>query len=60
MTGILAIDAMFPIGRGQRELILGDEGTGKTALALDVMLRQRDTSVVSLPLSRRAIGSVDV
>lgn len=48
MTGILAIDAMFPIGRGQRELILGDEGTGKTALALDVMLRQRDTSVVSV------------
>lgn len=46
LTGILAIDAMFPIGRGQRELVLGDEGTGKTAIALDVMLRQRSTEVV--------------
>lgn len=47
-TGLLAIDAMFAIGRGQRELILGDEGTGKTSLALDVMVRQRDTGVVGV------------
>ena len=47
-TGVLAIDAMFPIGRGQRELIVGDEGTGKTSLALDVLLRQAETDVVSV------------
>jgi F-type H+-transporting ATPase subunit alpha len=46
LSGVLAIDAMFPIGRGQRELILGEEGTGKTALALDVMLRQARTDVL--------------
>ncbi len=45
-TGILAVDSMFPIGRGQRELILGDEGTGKTAIAMDAMLRQRSSGVV--------------
>ncbi|MCB9676105.1 MAG: F0F1 ATP synthase subunit alpha [Alphaproteobacteria bacterium] len=45
-TGVLAIDAMFPVGRGQRELILGDEGTGKTSLALTAMLRQRETDVI--------------
>src|SRR5690606_17238307 len=38
MTGIVAIDAMFPIGRGQRELIIGDRQTGKTALLLDTMI----------------------
>jgi len=47
-TGALAVDAMFPIGRGQRELILGDEGTGKTALAVDALLRQRDTGVICI------------
>jgi F-type H+-transporting ATPase subunit alpha len=47
-TGVLAIDAMFPIGRGQRELVIGDEGTGKTALALDILLRQKDTDVVAV------------
>ncbi len=47
-TGTLAIDAMLPIGRGQRELIVGDEGTGKTTLARDAMLRQRNTDVVSV------------
>ena len=47
-TGTLAIDAMFPIGRGQRELILGDEGTGKTALAVDALLRQRNTDVIGV------------
>ncbi|RMH01792.1 MAG: F0F1 ATP synthase subunit alpha [Chloroflexi bacterium] len=40
-TGIMAIDAMFPIGRGQRELIIGDRQTGKTALALDTILNQK-------------------
>ena len=40
-TGLLSIDAMFPIGRGQRELIIGDRQTGKTAIALDAMLNQK-------------------
>jgi F-type H+-transporting ATPase subunit alpha len=44
-TGIKAIDAMIPIGRGQRELILGDRGTGKTAIAIDAIINQRDTGV---------------
>lgn len=47
-TGVLAIDAMFPIGRGQRELLLGDQGTGKTSLALDILLRQTSTGVVGI------------
>ena len=45
-TGIKAIDALIPIGRGQRELIVGDRQTGKTAIALDAILNQRDTGVV--------------
>ncbi len=44
-TGIKAVDAMTPIGRGQRELIIGDRKTGKTAVALDAILNQRDTGV---------------
>jgi len=44
-TGIKSIDAMIPIGRGQRELILGDRGTGKTAIAVDAIINQRDTDV---------------
>src|SRR5579862_4324207 len=44
-TGIKAIDAMTPIGRGQRELIIGDRKTGKTTLAVDTILNQRDTGV---------------
>jgi F-type H+-transporting ATPase subunit alpha len=44
-TGIKAIDAMIPIGRGQRELILGDRGTGKTAVAIDTIINQRDKDV---------------
>ncbi|MCA9608980.1 MAG: F0F1 ATP synthase subunit alpha, partial [Myxococcales bacterium] len=48
LTGVLAIDAMLPIGRGQRELILGDEGTGKTSLAVDALIRQADTGVVTV------------
>lgn len=47
-TGILALDAMFPMGLGQRELVLGDEGTGKTSLALDALLRQRNTGVIGV------------
>lgn len=45
-TGTLAVDALFPLGRGQRELIIGDRGTGKTALAVDALLAQRDTELV--------------
>jgi F-type H+/Na+-transporting ATPase subunit alpha len=45
-TGILAIDAMIPIGRGQRELIIGDRQTGKTALAVDTIINQRGQNVV--------------
>jgi len=50
MTGIVSIDAMFPIGRGQRELIIGDRQTGKTALAIDTMINQakQDTGVVNV------------
>ncbi len=44
-TGLLSIDAMFPIGRGQRELIIGDRQTGKTAIALDAMLNQKGKNV---------------
>jgi len=44
-TGIKAIDAMIPIGRGQRELIIGDRGTGKSVVALDAIINQRDTDV---------------
>ncbi|WP_061230312.1 F0F1 ATP synthase subunit alpha [Leptospira interrogans] len=45
-TGIKAIDAMIPIGRGQRELIIGDRGTGKTSIALDTILNQKGTGVI--------------
>lgn len=50
MTGIMAIDAMFPIGRGQRELIIGDRQTGKTAIAIDTMINQakQNTGVVNV------------
>ncbi len=44
-TGIKAIDSMIPIGRGQRELILGDRGIGKTAIAIDTILNQKNTDV---------------
>jgi F-type H+-transporting ATPase subunit alpha len=44
-TGIIAIDAMIPIGRGQRELIIGDRQTGKTAIAIDTILNQKDQNV---------------
>ena len=47
-TGLKAIDALVPIGRGQRELIIGDRGTGKTAIALDTILNQKDTGVICI------------
>lgn len=47
-TGILAIDSMFPIGRGQRELIIGDRQTGKTSLAIDTILNQRGKDVICI------------
>ena len=47
-TGIKAIDAMIPIGRGQRELIIGDRQTGKTAIAIDAILNQKDTDVICI------------
>lgn len=47
-TGILTIDSMFPIGRGQRELIIGDRQTGKTAIALDAILNQKGKDVVCI------------
>ena len=47
-TGIKAIDALIPIGRGQRELILGDRATGKTAIALDTIINQKDKDVICI------------
>jgi len=47
-TGIKAIDAAIPVGRGQRELIVGDRQTGKTAIAVDAILNQKDTGVISI------------
>ena len=47
-TGILSIDSMFPIGRGQRELIIGDRQTGKTSLAVDTILNQKGKNVICI------------
>lgn len=47
-TGIKAIDSMIPIGRGQRELIIGDRQTGKTAIAVDTIINQKDTDVICI------------
>ena len=47
-TGILSIDSMFPIGRGQRELIIGDRQTGKTSIAIDAILNQKGKDVVCI------------
>ncbi len=47
-TGIKAIDAMIPIGRGQRELIIGDRQTGKTAIAIDTIINQKDSDVICI------------
>ena len=48
MTGILSIDAMFPIGKGQRELIIGDRQTGKTSIAIDTILNQKGKDVICM------------
>ncbi len=48
-TGIKAIDAMIPIGRGQRELIIGDRGTGKTAIAIDAIINQKPDAAKAMP-----------
>ena len=48
MTGVLAIDAMIPVGRGQRQLIIGDRGTGKSAVALDTIINQKGKDVISI------------
>ena len=47
-TGLLAIDAMIPIGRGQRELIIGDRKTGKTAIAIDAIINQRGKGIICI------------
>ena len=47
-TGIKAIDALVPIGRGQRELIIGDRQTGKTAVALDTIINQKDEDMICI------------
>ena len=47
-TGILAIDSMFPIGRGQRELIIGDRQTGKTSIAIDAILNQKGKDTICI------------
>ena len=45
-TGVLIVDALFPIGRGQRELIIGDRATGKTSLAVDTIVNQKHSDVI--------------
>ncbi|MBE0612070.1 MAG: alternate F1F0 ATPase, F1 subunit alpha [Burkholderiales bacterium] len=61
-TGIKVIDALIPVGRGQRELILGDRQTGKTAVALDTILNQRDQNVLCVycAIGQRASGVAKV
>ena len=61
-TGIKVIDALIPVGRGQRELILGDRQTGKTAIALDTILNQRDQDVLCVycAIGQRASGVAKV
>ncbi|MBK2125695.1 F0F1 ATP synthase subunit alpha [Fangia hongkongensis] len=61
-TGIKAIDSMVPIGRGQRELIIGDRQTGKTAVALDAIINQRDTGVkcIYVAVGQKASSVADV
>ena len=50
-TGILAIDALVPIGKGQRELIIGNRNTGKTSIALDAILHQKGKNVICIYVS---------
>lgn len=56
-TGILAIDSMVPIGRGQRELIIGDRQTGKTAIAIDTIINQKDQDVICVYVAIGQKGS---
>ncbi len=56
-TGILAIDSMVPIGRGQRELIIGDRQTGKTAIAVDTIINQKDQDVICVYVAIGQKGS---
>src|SRR3954452_10839149 len=62
LTGIKAIDAMIPIGRGQRELIIGDRQTGKTAIAIDAIINNRDKDLVCIyvAIGQRMSTVVDV
>ena len=53
MTGIMAIDSMIPIGRGQRQLIIGDRGTGKTAVALDTIINQKDVICIYVAIGQK-------
>ena len=53
-TGILSIDSMFPIGRGQRELIIGDRQTGKTSIAIDAILNQDDVICIYVAIGQKA------
>ena len=50
-TGVMVVDALFPIGRGQRELIIGDRSTGKSTLAIDTIINQRDSDIVCVYVS---------
>ena len=61
-TGIKAIDSFIPIGQGQRELILGDRQTGKTAIAIDTIINQKDTNVICIycAIGQRAAGTARV
>ena len=61
-TGIKAVDSFTPIGKGQRELILGDRQTGKTAIAVDAIINQKDTNVISIycAIGQRASSVADV
>src|SRR3989344_7562216 len=59
-TGIKIIDGMIPIGRGQRELIIGDRQTGKTAIAIDAILNQKDTGVIYIAVGQKLSSVVAV
>jgi F-type H+-transporting ATPase subunit alpha len=61
-TGLKVVDALIPIGRGQRELILGDRQTGKTALALDAIVNQKDKDVICIycAIGQRSSGIAKV
>lgn len=58
-TGILAIDAMIPVGRGQRELIIGDRQTGKTTIAIDTIINNHQPSVLVSAIETQTLGSFE-